>query len=52
MIVIEGDKIKSVGPADSASIPPGAHEIDLSKATVLPGLMTATLTFSASASTA
>ena len=39
VIVIEGDKIKSVGPADSASVPPGAHEIDLSKATVLPGLI-------------
>ena len=39
VIVIEGDKIKSVGPADSASIPPGAREIDLSKATVLPGLI-------------
>jgi imidazolonepropionase-like amidohydrolase len=39
VIVIEGDKIKSVGPADSASIPPGANEIDLSKATVLPGLI-------------
>jgi imidazolonepropionase-like amidohydrolase len=39
VIVIEGDKIKSVGPADSAAIPPGAQEIDLSKATVLPGLI-------------
>jgi imidazolonepropionase-like amidohydrolase len=39
IILIEGDKIVSLGPADSTSIPPGAREIDLSKATVLPGLI-------------
>ena len=39
IILIEGEKIKSVGPADSVSIPQGAQEIDLSKATVLPGLI-------------
>ena len=39
VILIEGDKIQSVGPADSTPIPPGAQEIDLSKATVLPGLI-------------
>lgn len=39
VILIQGDKIQSVGPADSTSIPPGAQEIDLSEATVLPGLI-------------
>jgi imidazolonepropionase-like amidohydrolase len=39
-ILIENDRIKAVGPFDSrlALIPPGARMIDLSKATVLPGL--------------
>jgi imidazolonepropionase-like amidohydrolase len=39
IILIEGEKIKAVGPADSTTIPPGTREIDLSKATVLPGLI-------------
>ena len=39
VIVIEGEKIKAVGPADSTTIPQGAREIDLTKATVLPGLI-------------
>jgi imidazolonepropionase-like amidohydrolase len=39
IILIEGEKIKSVGSADSTAIPQGAQEIDLSKATVLPGLI-------------
>ncbi len=39
VIIIEGEKIKSVG-ADLA-IPPGATVIDLSKLTVLPGLVDA-----------
>jgi imidazolonepropionase-like amidohydrolase len=39
IILIEGEKIKSVGSADSTTIPQGAQEIDLSKATVLPGLI-------------
>ena len=39
IILIEGEKIKSVGSADSVAVPPGAQEIDLSKATVLPGLI-------------
>jgi len=38
-IVIEGDKIVSVGPASSA--PAGATTIDLPNATVLPGLIDA-----------
>lgn len=40
-IVIEGDKIASVGPAGEAKVPPGAATIDLSNATVLPGLIDA-----------
>jgi imidazolonepropionase-like amidohydrolase len=39
VIVIEGDKVKSVGPAASVTIPAGAKVIDLSDATVLPGLI-------------
>ncbi len=37
VIVIRGDRIAEVGP--SASIPAGARVIDLSRATVLPGLI-------------
>lgn len=39
-ILIEGDRIKSVGPFDArlSIIPPAARIIDLSSATVLPGL--------------
>ena len=40
-IVIEGDRIADVEPADSIKVPPGAVEIDLRKATVLPGLIDA-----------
>ncbi|MFZ1134435.1 MAG: amidohydrolase family protein, partial [Candidatus Korobacteraceae bacterium] len=39
VIVVEGERIKSVGPGTSAQIPVGAKVIDLSKATVLPGLI-------------
>ena len=39
VITIEGERIKSVAPAASAPIPTGANVIDLSKATVLPGLI-------------
>ncbi|MGE5206900.1 MAG: amidohydrolase family protein [Chlamydiota bacterium] len=38
VIVIKGDKVASVGPAAGARIPTGATVIDLSHATVLPGL--------------
>jgi imidazolonepropionase-like amidohydrolase len=38
-IVVEGDKIKSVGPAAEAKIPEGAEVVDLSGATLLPGLI-------------
>ncbi len=37
VIVVEGDRIKSVGPAAEATIPAGATTIDLSSAVVLPG---------------
>src|ERR1700730_1036946 len=39
VILIKGDRITAVGPADRVSIPPGAAVIDLSRATVLPGLI-------------
>src|SRR5579863_8893495 len=39
VIVIKGDRIIDVGPADHIQIPPGAAVIDLSRATVLPGLI-------------
>jgi imidazolonepropionase-like amidohydrolase len=39
LIVIVGNRIESVGDAGSAKIPAGASVIDLSKATVLPGLI-------------
>ena len=38
-IVIEGDKVKSVGPAAALVVPAGAKVIDLGDATVLPGLI-------------
>jgi len=40
-ILIEGDRIKEVGPSETVSkhAPPGARVIDLSTATVLPGLI-------------
>ena len=39
VILIEGEKISEVSSAEQAKIPPGAQVIDLSKATVLPGLI-------------
>jgi imidazolonepropionase-like amidohydrolase len=39
VIVIHGNRIESVGDAAAAKIPPGANVIDLSKATLLPGLI-------------
>jgi imidazolonepropionase-like amidohydrolase len=39
VVLITGDKITDVGPADQVKIPAGAKVIDLSKATVLPGLI-------------
>jgi imidazolonepropionase-like amidohydrolase len=39
VIVLSGDRIQSVAPASAATIPAGATVIDLSRATVLPGLI-------------
>ena len=39
VIVVQDDRIQAVSPAGSASIPAGATVIDLSHATVLPGLI-------------
>ncbi|HLW99643.1 MAG TPA: amidohydrolase family protein [Candidatus Acidoferrales bacterium] len=39
VIIIRGKKIDSVGDASSASIPAGVRVIDLSRSTVLPGLI-------------
>jgi imidazolonepropionase-like amidohydrolase len=39
VIVILGDRIQNVGPASAVSIPAGATVIDLSRSTVLPGLI-------------
>jgi imidazolonepropionase-like amidohydrolase len=40
-IIIDGDKITSVGPADNAKTPVGAMVVDLPNAIVLPGLIDA-----------
>jgi len=39
VIVVKGDRIIDVGPADKIRIPQGARVVDLSNATVLPGLI-------------
>lgn len=39
VIVVQDDRIRSVGASSSIAIPAGANVIDLSKATVLPGLI-------------
>jgi imidazolonepropionase-like amidohydrolase len=39
LIVVRGVRIEAVGPAASAKIPAGARVLDLSQATVLPGLI-------------
>ena len=41
VIVVRGNRIESVGDAASAKIPDGAAVIDLSRATVLPGMIDA-----------
>ena len=41
VIVIEGERIATVGPAGRVPVPEGADVIDLSAATVLPGLIDA-----------
>jgi hypothetical protein len=44
VIVIQGERIADVGSEGSIKIPSGAEDIDLSAATVLPGLIEATTT--------
>jgi imidazolonepropionase-like amidohydrolase len=39
MVLVQGDRIAAIGPAASVSIPQDARVIDLSRATVLPGLI-------------
>src|ERR1700720_1032781 len=39
VVLIQGDRISEVGPEDQIKIPSGARVIDLSQATVLPGLI-------------
>src|SRR5438105_13942451 len=39
VIIIRGNKIESVGDASGARVPAGARVVDLSHATVLPGLI-------------
>jgi imidazolonepropionase-like amidohydrolase len=39
VIVVRGNRIESVGDAAKTSVPPAARVVDLSKATVLPGLI-------------
>ena len=39
VIVVQDERIQSIGPANSTSIPAGANVIDLSRATVMPGLI-------------
>ncbi len=41
VVVIEGNRIRAVGPAAEVSIPSGARTIDVSGKTVLPGLLDA-----------
>src|SRR5207249_1238544 len=41
VIVVRGNRIESVGAAAAAKIPQGAEVIDLSRATVLPGMIDA-----------
>jgi imidazolonepropionase-like amidohydrolase len=38
VVVVEGERIAAVGPADSTPIPAGAEVLDASGATILPGL--------------
>jgi imidazolonepropionase-like amidohydrolase len=41
IVVLSGERITEVGPAAQVKIPAGAQVIDLSQATVLPGLIDA-----------
>src|ERR1700674_5413918 len=39
IVLIQGDRITNVGPSASLPVPSGAKVIDLSRSTVLPGLI-------------
>jgi imidazolonepropionase-like amidohydrolase len=39
IVLVKDDKIAAAGPADAVQVPAGAQVIDLSKSTVLPGLI-------------
>ena len=39
VVIVEGDKIRTVGPAARTSLPAGAQEIDLTRYTGIPGLI-------------
>ena len=41
VVLIKGDRITDAGPAERVQVPSGARVIDLSQATVLPGLIDA-----------
>ena len=41
VVILSGERITEVGPESQVKIPAGAHVIDLSQATVLPGLIDA-----------
>jgi imidazolonepropionase-like amidohydrolase len=41
VVIVSGGRIFAVGPQDQVNIPPGVQTIDLSQATVLPGLIDA-----------
>jgi imidazolonepropionase-like amidohydrolase len=41
IVLIQGDRITEVGPAETVRIPTGSEILDLSRATVLPGLIDA-----------
>src|ERR1700726_4242364 len=41
VVLIHGDRITKVGPAERVKVPAGAEVVDLSQATVLPGLIDA-----------
>ena len=49
IVLIEGERIKQVGPAEQVQIPPDAQVIDASAKTVLPGLIDVTCMFITSA---
>src|SRR5262245_51570763 len=41
VIIVQGELIEEAGPASRVRVPPGARTIDLSRSTVLPGLIDA-----------